>query len=83
MNDVKQRAADVGERPDVQRWIRRFRKVAQDMPADVWVFVASGTPCVMATDENGEHIQGPRGRGNDQDAIITSVRGGSWDGGDF
>jgi predicted aspartyl protease len=73
----------VGARRDVQLWIKRFQRLAKEMPADVWVFVASGTPTVLATDENGHHIDRGRNNGVDQDAIIDTAIGGNWDGGDW
>lgn len=80
--DIKARAEEVGERQDVRRWIKRLQKLSREMPKDVWVFVASGTPTVLATDEDGEHF-GDRGGGVHRDAIITTASGGNWDGGDW
>lgn len=70
--------------PVVVRWLRRFKKVAKDMPPSVWVFVASGTPAVCATGKDGMSIHEPgNGGGVDRASIITTVEGGMWDGGDW
>ena len=54
------------------------------MPPEVWVYVAAGTPIVMACDEVGRPIERDDGRdGMDQGAVITSLSGGHWDGGDW
>lgn len=52
------------------------------MPEDVWVFVGSGTPIVLAKGENGECFEEPDG-GNHRDAVIATANGGLWDGGDW
>lgn len=75
-------ASAVGERADVQRWVRRLQKLAATMPPDVWVFVASGTPTVLAKDERGGRIETRDGSVH-RGAIIASARGGTWDGGDW
>ena len=80
---IKDRAEEVGERPDVKRWIKRFERLAKAMPPDVWVFVASGTPTIMARDEAGERFKHELGRGHHQDAVVSAVNGGEWDGGDW
>jgi hypothetical protein len=82
----KERAAQVGAMPHVKAWVKRFQKLAAEMPPEVWVFVASGTPVVLALDEDGhEYETGPSySRGNDQAASIKgNIVGGRWDGGDF
>jgi hypothetical protein len=80
----QERAAAVGELPHVRAWVRRFRRLAKDMPPEVWVYVAAGTPIVMACDEVGRPIERDDGRdGMDQGAVITSLSGGHWDGGDW
>lgn len=81
MSDVKERAETVAAMPHVKRWMKRFRKVAADMPKEVWVYVASGTPCVMVNGEDGKPIY--RGDGVELDSKIDSLRRGSWDGGDW
>lgn len=81
-DEVKARAEEVGERPDVRRWIRRLQKLSREMPKDVWVFVASGTPTVLATGEDGMHVE-DRGGSVHRDAVITTAAGGNWDGGDW
>ena len=78
---ASERAAEVGDRPDVKAWIAKFQKLASTMPKDVWVFVASGTPCVVANDADGNPIE--RGSRSDQDALIATIYGGQWDGGDW
>lgn len=82
MTTPKERAEVVGDRPDVQRWIKRFEKLAREMPPDVWVFVASGTPAVLARGEDGRDIDNGSG-GVDQGAVIDTIAGGNWDGGDW
>jgi hypothetical protein len=79
---AKRRAAVVGGREDVRRWIKRLRKLAREMPPDVWVFVASGTPTVLATDESGCPFY-KASMGADADAVISTTSGGRWDGGDW
>lgn len=82
MGDTREYVASIEDRPDVQKWIARFLRVARDMPEDVWVFVASGTPTVMARNESGDRAK-TRGGGVDRRYIIGAVAGGSWDGGDW
>lgn len=80
--EAQERAKQVRALPHVKAWIKRFQQLAKDMPPEVWVFVASGVPCVMAQDEEGRNFM--RGDGMDPDATIESFRGsGSWDGGDW
>lgn len=82
--EAKERMEVVAAMPHVQRWLKRFRSVAQDMPPEVWVYVAAGTPTVMANGENNRPIEsGRRIDAMDRDATITLVRGGHWDGGDW
>lgn len=78
---LRERAESVGARPDVVRWIRRFQRCAKDMPSDVWVFIANGTPTVVVKGEGGEHVEDAHGK--DRDGVIDTVGGGSWDGGDW
>lgn len=78
---LRERAESIGARPDVVRWVRRLQRCAKDMPADVWMYIASGTPTVMATGPKGEHVDDEHGK--DRDGIIDTVEGGSWDGGDW
>jgi hypothetical protein len=87
MSVAAQRAKHLGSQKEIRDWVRRFRDLAQTMPKDVWVFVASGTPNVMAKGEDGRIFERGGGRpgdaGVEQDAVITSVSGGRWDGGDW
>ena len=87
---IRARAAEVGARPDVARWVARFRKLAKDMPPDVAVFCESGSPFVMVRSEGGEgYVNGHAQRGHEgcenQAAIIAQItpgpHGGGWDGG--
>lgn len=90
--EVTKRAAAVAAMPHVQRWIRRFQRVAKDMPPEVWVFagpVKNGC-CVMANDEKGEAMRGEAYRNPDGDSEgvsscgeVASIKGGHFDGGDF
>lgn len=79
---AKAHAAEIGATPEVQRWVKRFRRLAGDMPLGVHVFVASGTVCVMALNDDGNPYE-TGGCGMDHDAVIADVHGGQWDGGDF
>jgi hypothetical protein len=82
MSQASERAAFVRALPHVQRWIKRFRKIAQEMP-EVWVYVASSRVNVMANDHKMRPIERLQGDGMDQDASVDSVIGGHWDGGDW
>ena len=79
---MRRRAEEIGDRPDVVRWAKRLRRVLAEMPRDVWLFAASGTLCLMAKNEAGEHVDTGRLEGNDQDAVITTLPG-ECDGGDW
>lgn len=82
MTTASDRAESVGARPDVQRWIRRFRRLCREMPDGVHVYVANGTPNIMATDEDGAPFSEDRGS-KVRDAIIEAMPFGGWDGGDW
>ena len=82
MTDIKQRAEDLGDRPDIARWHKRLRKVLAEMPHEVWLYAASGTLCLMAKTEDGHHAVHPGERGYDQDAVIATLPG-ECDGGDW
>lgn len=80
---VQSRAAIVAAMPHVQRWVRRFQRVAKDMPPEVWVFAG---PCcvgcsVMANDESGRAIF--EGEQVDQNSTVAHIDNGRFDGGDF
>jgi len=79
---AKKRAAQVGRRPSVRHWIERFQKLAEEMPPEVWVFVANAGPSVMAYDSKGKRFMGPN-HGTDRDGVVDSVHGGKWEGGDW
>lgn len=89
LTEAEMRAAEIGARPEVRRWVKRFRKLVADMPADVEVFCESGRPYVMALRPSPDKLGGLgylTGRGGvDQDAIIARIErspsGGGWDGG--
>jgi len=87
MKTAAERAKEVAQDPEIKAWIRRFKKLAAEMPKSIWVYVASGTPHVMAFSEESQDTgtqiyENPDG-GMTQEAVIASVRGGSWDGGDW
>ncbi len=79
---AKERAEAVAELPHVKKWMREFEALAKKMPPEVWVYVASGTPWVMALNEHGKFFETPAS-GSDPDACIESFRHGHWDGGDW
>ena len=82
---AKMRAEQVAEMPHVQRWIKRFEKLAASMPPEVEVFVAAGTPVVMALSRTKESFltsDGPSA-GMDRDAEVDCIHGGRWESGDF
>lgn len=82
--EIEERVADLSSRADVKKWIKRFEALAKAMPKDVWVYVASGSPTLMAYGPNGEMYESGGGGGVDQRAVISMGRiGGSWDGGDW
>jgi hypothetical protein len=92
-DEAAARAAEVGARPEVRKWIARLKKIAKDMPPDVAVFCESGNPYVLAL----RAAPGPDGSLGfekagtdgvvDQDSIIARVprgpHGGGWDGGSW
>lgn len=84
MSAVRDRADAVAAMPHVRRWLRRLHRVARDMPPEVWVYVASGSPHIMARSDDGEPIFNERGC-VDQDAAVDVLdrKNGSWDGGDW
>jgi hypothetical protein len=60
----------------------RFQKLLDSQPADVWVYVASGSPLVMAKGPDGERVFDDRTFSDD--AVVGGlVCPGEWDGGDF
>lgn len=87
--EAKARAEELRERPDVQRWIKRLKRLANDMPEDVSVYCESGAPFVMALaptrDKRGGLGYETETGGVDQDSVIEAIpqgrNGGGWDGG--
>ena len=81
MSDASERATAVAAMPHVQRWVRRFRKLCEDIPPEVWVYSECGTPHVMAHAPDGSTYE----KGSfsvDQDAIVDSPTGKArWQGG--
>lgn len=73
--------------PHVQRWVKRLRKLAKDMPPEVWVFCESGNPHVMARRPEGgvyevEHDNIMKRGRMDPDGVVELVRTSlRWDGG--
>ena len=83
---AKRRAEDVAAMPHVQRWMRRLRKLAADMPPEVEAYVAGGTLCVLARTKDGDSFairEAGHMEGSDPDAVVGLVAGGRWDGGDW
>lgn len=66
----------------MQRWVRRFRRLCREKPASVGVFVAAGTPTVVAMAEDGGFCLDREG-GHDRDGIIEGIVAPGWDGGDW
>lgn len=83
MSEASDRAEHLRAQRPIHDWVRRFRQLAKEMPPEVWVYVASSTPHVMAYDANGRMFEHPKHDGTDQGAIVATVRGGRWDGGDW
>lgn len=81
--EAKTRAEDLATRGKIRRWIEQFKKLSAQMPKELTVFVAAGTPVVLANDRNGEPFN--RGGGYDPDAQVpdANITGGRWDGGDW
>lgn len=79
----KERAETIGARTDVRRWVKRLEKLSRDMPPDVCVYVESGTPHVMAMNEDGTPCVKPDAdESADPDAVVGRVESsGRWDGG--
>ena len=87
--DVVERTEAVAAMPHVQRWIRRFKRLAKEMPPEVWVFagpvIGSRGCLVMAHDEAGKIMM------NDfeneelvsNSGVVDHIDGGKFDGGDF
>lgn len=67
------------KRPDVVAWVRRLRRLAREMPADVRVYIGNGTINVMDLCDEGTD-GGPVER---QRHIVADVGSGRWDGGDW
>lgn len=86
-----ERAAEVAEMPHVRRWLRRFQALSRAMPPEVQVLVMSGTPCVVALDRDGSNFtrrssalcDHPSTLCCDQAAVVCTVTGGRWDGGEW
>jgi hypothetical protein len=75
-------AARRAQQPDVKRWIRRFKRLARDMPEGIWVFCGGGCPTVLAFDDGARPFM-TWDECVDQEAAIVSVSGGHWEGGDW
>lgn len=78
----EERAKEVAEMPHVKRWIKRFHRLAKEMPDEIHVYVANGTPTVMVRDEDGQSYSNQRGQNR---AAIIEILGDvfGWDGGDW
>ena len=81
---AKDQADKAASLPHVKAWINRFKKLSKEMPPEVWVYVAAGTPHIMAVDPTTKRMfERPKQDGSDPDAIIDRTSGGHWDGGDW
>lgn len=82
--NAKDRAAEVAALPHVKAWVKRFEKLAKDMPPEVWIYVASGVPHVMAHSPEGSRYEKSHG-GSDVASLVASMPRGKaqWDGGDW
>ncbi len=64
--------------------ISRLKSLAKVWPKSLWLFSASGTLCVMKTDEKGHrvHHEHPQNCGVDQEYIVDTINipndGGDW-----
>lgn len=79
---ARERAAELGERPDIQRWIKRLKKLSDEMPEDVYIFCEGGSAHVMAKKHDGDSYE-TETECEDPDAVIGTVwsAGKTWDGG--
>jgi hypothetical protein len=78
----KLRAEDVAARPDVQRWIKRFQRVAKDMPECLMVFVGEDNVILARTEAGDYPLRLRRGQESmDPDAVVATIEGGKWEGG--
>lgn len=61
--------------------INALKRIAKVWPDSLWLFSASGSLCVMKTDENGHEVRFESG-GVDPDYIIDNINipndGGDW-----
>ncbi len=73
----------------VLKWIARLKRTLDAAPDGLWIYVASGSCCIMATDGNGDSVvHDPMvhgGGGIDQSYMIDSITnpkpimdGGDW-----
>lgn len=80
-NAIKAYTDEVGDKPEVKRWIKRFRKLVADMPPEIYVFV--GGPTVVAVDVLGKTFTTESG-GMHPSSVVEVVDGhGRWGGGDW
>jgi len=77
--DAEEVADEARERPEVRRWISRFRRLLKDMPPGLEVFVGESV-AVMAQGPEGEHFMTATGC-KDPSAVIESFNDRRWDGG--
>lgn len=80
-DEIDARLAELRADRKTMRWVRRFLECAKAMPDTVMVFVAAGTPCVLALKSDGDSFD--KARGYDQRAVIADSQNGKWDGGDW
>lgn len=67
--------------PEEKRAIAGLKRIAKKWPKTLWLFSASGTLCVMRTDDDGERAH-TRGAGVDPDFVVETIQipndGGDW-----
>ena len=61
-------AAAVADRPEVQRWIKRLRRLAREMPDEIFAVASDGGGLHIFADPNGEReVMG--------DLLLASIKG--------
>ena len=72
---------DLDATPEERKAINALKRLAKKWPKSLWLFSASGSLCVMRTDENGEHAH-IAGGGADAHYVLETIDipndGGDW-----
>ena len=79
----EERIARIEALPHVKAWVRKLSALSKAMPKEIAVYVASGTPTILVTGEDGCTIMAGRGDSADPRTNIGLIPGGRWDGGDW